>query len=46
MNKKSEEKLFLSEQKRSKTNSRAKILQNSLVPKCLQQKFLSGGRPL
>jgi hypothetical protein len=45
MNKKSKKKLLLSEQKRPKTNSRAKILRNSLMPRGLQQKILGGGAP-
>ena len=40
MNKESEKKFLLSEQKRPKTNSRAKILRNSLALKGLRQKFL------
>jgi hypothetical protein len=45
MNKKSKKKLLLSEQKRPKTNSRAKILRNSLMLRGLQQKILGGGAP-
>jgi len=40
MNKESEKKLLPSEQKRPKTNSRAKILWNSLILRGLQQNFL------